>query len=335
LSKKIKKQLKDYQQLAFQLYENLLAPVLQEFNAIQKLLIIPDGMLGYLPFELLLEETTTIQNSFRSLPYLLKEYSIRYEYSVRFLLPSKTDLDQPLSDLLAFAPNFESNDAYSKLAFNALETTAIQELIGGKTLTGIDATAANFKSLAEQYGILHIASHASVRDSAPNFSHLVFTPNKQEDHLLNAYELYGLSLHAQLAVLSACETGTGQLQTGEGIMSLSRAFQYAGCSSIITSLWKAEDQSTYQIMVQLYKMLREGKDKDEALRQAKLDFLAESEQQYTHPFYWGTFVLIGNEKALIFKHSFQWEMLFLFMIALIAIGSIFLLGRRVKFKSNG
>jgi CHAT domain-containing protein len=130
---------------------------------------------------------------------------------------------------------------------------------------------------------------------------LIFSPTDtqtQEDGFLHAYELYDTRLNAELAVLSACNTGSGRVVKGEGVLSLSRAFKYAGCPNIAMSLWKADDNATHEIMIHFFKGLRTGMGKTEALRDAQLAYLAEHTGPQAHPYYWATFVMIGDDSPL-------------------------------------
>ena len=162
------------------------------------------------------------------------------------------------------------------------------------------ANEAVFKSNAIDYGILHLATHAIIDGENPLNSYLIFTStgDSTEDNNLYAWELYNMRLNAQMAVLSACNTGFGKLQRGEGVMSLGRAFAYAGVPSIVMSLWPAEDESTADLMGYFYEALAEGQSKDEALRNAKLRFLKEMPPSKHHPFYWAGFVVQGDAGPL-------------------------------------
>jgi len=126
-----------------------------------------------------------------------------------------------------------------------------------------------------------------------------------EDGLLHAYEIYPRNLRADLAVLSACETGLGKWRKGEGMMSLARAFKYAGCPNIVMSLWQADDQTSADVMASFFSYLKQGLPKDQALRKAKLDFLDKgSGKQFPH--YWAPFVLIGDDTPVELS-SFGWS----------------------------
>lgn len=140
----------------------------------------------------------------------------------------------------------------------------------------------------------------------------------EEDDFLYAYELYNMRLHTDLAILSAYETGTGTLARGEGILSLGRAFKYAGCPNVAMSLWKVNDQTTGQIMQAFCKNLKEGMEKDEALRQAKLTFLSDpNSRMVAHPHFWAPFVLVGNDEPINAKNSHPYVLLYFLIVPFI------------------
>ena len=182
------------------------------------------------------------------------------------------------------------------------EVNAIRKVIGGKAFEDSLATEGSFKREAAQYRILHLAMHAYADDQDPMLSHLLFTLNPKdttEDGDLTAAELYAMNLNADLAVLSACNTGFGTLSKGEGVMSLARAFTYAGVPATVTSLWEAPDATTPGIMESFYKNLKLGMPKDDALRQAKLTYLKNAHESLAaNPYLWASFVPMGNMDAI-------------------------------------
>ena len=196
----------------------------------------------------------------------------------------------------------EAWEDFSPLSHNKEEVEKAVQVMGGYIFTDTAATERTYKREAPQHGIIHLACHAFTNDSLPLQSGLVFSRqhDSTEDGFLHAWEIYGKALHAELAVLSACNTGVGKLHRGEGIMSLARAFRYAGCPNIAMSLWNVDDEAASLLMEQFYKKLREGLPKDEALRQARLYLLNE---EHAHPYYWGAFVLIGDDAAIELKEN--------------------------------
>jgi CHAT domain-containing protein len=164
--------------------------------------------------------------------------------------------------------------------------------------------------------------HTIINDSLPMFSKLVFSEpdkNSADDGFLNTYEIYNMKLNARLAVLSACETGSGKLQKGEGVMSLARGFIYAGCPSIVMTLWQVEDKSGVDIMKNFYSYLSKGKRKDVALQMAKLKHLESADPLMAHPHYWLGYVNIGNPEPLFISKD-----LYFIIFLIVAIVGVFI-----------
>ena len=316
---------------AHHLYQTLVQPSLPPRTP-QQLIIIPDGRLGYLPFDVLLTDTIAEDAiDFQHLPYLIRQFPIRYEYSATLLTTSPPPLDQPTA-YLGFAPTYDEPTAapapvassrevratldgqiigLSPLRYNRAEVDYVADLFEGKIFAGREASEQHFKEHASEANLLHLSMHAYAHDENDDLSGLIFTQQTnarrtdtaQEDNFLHPNELYSLSLHAELAVLSACETGMGTLAKGEGIMSLGRAFKYAGCPNVTMSLWRADDQSTSHLMQSFFTHLQAGQPKDEALRQAKLAYLDEAKSLQAHPYYWAAFVQVGDDVPLSGNHD--------------------------------
>lgn len=314
------------------LYNKLISPFADQIHN-KSLVIVPDGKLNYLPFEALLENLpdTTKNIEFNQLEYLIRNYNVNYSNSVNLLFRTKETLFKSRNKALAFAPSYngerieiEGKNLYLvPLPGIKEEVRLISGIIKSTVFEGAEATENNFRKNVEQYDILHLAMHAFINDSVPAFSNLAFTQVKtadmEKEGLLNTLDIYNLNLKAKLAVLSACNTGAGQLRKGEGVMSFARGFLYAGCPSIIMSLWEVDDQSGTKIMASFYKNLKKGKSKDEALRMAKLDYLNSVNSRKAHPHYWLSFVSIGDNSPLYISYDFYF---FLFLIvALLGIGA--------------
>jgi CHAT domain-containing protein len=214
--------------------------------------------------------------------------------------------------LIAFSPQYIANELrldressksylFASLPGAAEEVKNVSAYIKTVAFADILAQETTFKEKAPDFDILHLAMHTIINDSLPMFSKLVFSKtdnHSTDDGFLNTYEIYNMKLNARLAVLSACETGSGKLQKGEGVMSLARGFIYAGCPSIVMTLWQVEDQSGTEIMKNFYIYLSKGKRKDVALRMAKLKHLDSSDPLTAHPHYWLGYVNIGNPEPL-------------------------------------
>lgn len=316
------------QTLSHYLYKRLLQVPLQEIgNQYDKLLIVRDGLLEYLPFELLDISKDSIPGIFSVDDFLLSHYAIAYANSATLLHLQQQHKNRKAKKIFAgFAPSYGDQalavlrrSGRGQLNGTKPEVTAIAKAIGGDTFLDTLATEKIFKGQASKYKILHLAMHAFANDQQPGFSELLFTepnPDSSEDGRLRAIELYNLPLNAQMAVLSACVTGYGKLQRGEGMLSLGHAFTYAGVPSIVSSHWYAEDKYTAMIMTDFYKNLKKGMLKDEALAEAKRKFLKNNEP-LSHPYYWSVFVASGDMSSISFSTPVSTYLLLIFAVLLL------------------
>jgi CHAT domain-containing protein len=142
--------------------------------------------------------------------------------------------------------------------------------------------------------------HGLIDEKEPEYSSLVFAEdgNKEEDNFLYAYEIKQTKLNASMVVLSACETGAGKYQRGEGVLSIGRGFMYAGVPSVVMTLWKLNDQSASELIGNFYKNLEQGQQKDKALQQAKIKYLETSNNIAAHPAMWACFIQLGDYSAI-------------------------------------
>lgn len=321
----------------YSLYQMLLESPLkflktqQNGDKINRLRLVPDGALGYLPFEMLLTNKNTTDWKSPNTPYLLRDYAVSYAYSARLLDDNeRTDGsnfggfgieydDETLKNLAVDSTlprqNVDTNAArkstrggiLSHLAFADDEVRNIGKLLGSQTIfLNTDATKLAFLQNAPNCSVLHLAMHGAIDEKNPLNSGLIFSKSKDSSsNYLTGYDLFGQQLKAGLAVLSACNTGNGELRRGEGIMSLARAFAFAGCPSTVMSLWSIPDESTSVVMLNFYTYLKQGVSKDIALQKAKLDYLRNCPPQYSVPNYWGATVVIGNVAPIEFRAWYQ------------------------------
>ncbi|WP_108867766.1 tetratricopeptide repeat protein [Aquimarina aquimarini] len=307
-----------FKQKSNALYTQLIAPIADKLVGDQ-LIIIPDGVLWHLNFELLLTQKDENNNNPALLSYLLRDYAITYANAANLLFDSSTrNKQKTLQECLAFSfsDSTQTTDtrAVSLATLRATgddlpgtrrEIRAISEIIDGQYYYGSQAIEANFKKNAGQYNILHLALHGEVDNEHPENSRLYFTKDKDtiEDNYLYSHELFAMDIPAELTVLSACNTGTGKIATGEGIMSLGTAFQYAGTKSLLLTGWEVSDQTTPELMQYFYKNLKSGMSKGKALQQAKLEYLATANINRTAPFYWAGFYLVGDTAPIAFTDN--------------------------------
>jgi CHAT domain-containing protein len=327
------------------LYSLLLKPMLDNFNHNDHLIIIPDGLLCFLPFEVLITDIPAILSvaNYRDLNYVLEKYTIRYEFSSELLFRNKSLNRKSGSGslYLGFAPGYEQKDELRKvhvlgsrisgyltpLRFSSKEIEEASSIFKGKSYFGEDANAVSFKENVPFSKIVHFAGHTIINDSIPELSGIFFSDvtsdNGKEDgtgdEVIYVNEILNLNIGANLVILSACETGIGKLVQGEGLMSIGRAFKYAGCPNLIISLWKINDRSASEIINRFNRNLKKGLPKDIALRNAKIDYLnSNTSYSHAHPFYWSAFILIGDNEPLFHKNRaiYLASVLFLIILAL-------------------
>ena len=299
------------------LYRQLLQPAESYLTKKSKLVIIPDGILNYLPFEVLLTESKGIGpgTSYAGLPFLVKKYPVSYGQSasvLKSLLSEQKGIRESSSDnkkLVAFGdPVYENaNDTtcssamnYKRLEFSGKEIENIASFFkkgNAEVYLRDDAKEENVKREGElkKFNYVHFATHGFIDETKPDFSSIVLTQdnNSKEDGFLQATEIFNLNLNADLVVLSACQTGLGKLIRGEGMVGLTRAFMYAGTSSVLVSLWSVSDVSTATLMGEFYRnLIKEKLSKTDALRKAQLSIMRD--EKFAHPFYWAPFVLFGD-----------------------------------------
>ncbi len=280
---------------AFKIYEKLLSNIaLSEY-----LIIIPDGLLGYVPFDALLSAPVASDNAraFTEHPYLLKKHNISYCFSATLLKEMTSKNNQAEKPFLGFAPSFKS---YSPLQSSREMTQALAKDYKGDFMADQQANKPSFIKEAGKYDILHISSHAVANDSLKDACYLVCSEsNSNADYLIYNRDLYQLDLNASLVVLGACETGSGKLQRGEGIMSLARGFSYAGASSLLTTLWSVDEAATAGLLQSFYKQLQDGNTTNDALFSAKNAYLLNAQnEKEAHPRYWAALIPIGNMHAV-------------------------------------
>ena len=306
---------------AYKLYRILIQTVETSYDK-QKLIIIPDGQLFYIPFEVLLTGSVSeTMDSYDMLPYLLRKYPVNYSYSASMFINS---LKHPPSDydrnLVVYALGFKKEhytynasninetfaqrggDLYGELAGVKDEVNGILKIVDGDAFFDDRATEYRFKHPDKTYKAIHIATHGIINNENPMFSRLVFSPDTIHDEDGNVYswELFSTKINAEMVVLSACNTGYGKLRLGEGMMTLARGFLYAGVPSMVISLWNVSDESTAVIMKSFYTNLNRGMEKEVALQKAKLQFLDDADDITANPYFWGGFVHIGNTTPLSF-----------------------------------
>lgn len=304
-------------QKSWQLDSLLLAPERQRWSKHQSLLLVPDDVLMSVPFEVALSESPKSKTPWRAQPWLLVQYNIGYVYSATLLCAqqeiSRAHLSaetKPRYNFGGFAPNYEQSGNY-KLQNTQPMVQRICARLGGKWW-GEESTEAQFKKTAAQYRMLLLAMHGISDSEHPELCRLLFgDPGPDSlinNNILYASELQIMRLNADLVVLSACHSGTGKLEQGEGMYSLARAFAAAQVPASVMSLWLLHENTAPPLVEAFFKYIQAGKTKDEALRLSKLDFLKNDQQfEMTHPFYWAGLAASGDMQALDLHVPIPWD----------------------------
>lgn len=334
----------EYISLGHELYCKLIQPV-EPYLKGDRIVISPDNILSYLPFEALISENYKGEDLlYREAPFALKKFRFSYIYSVTLSSETGNRSRSMINRLIAFAPSYDKMEVpdsilniypnlrggISVLPYASAEAEDAVEQCGGKAMIGPDATEVAYKANARNFSIIHLAMHTLLNDQYPDYSKMIFTKSKEpgDDGFLNAYEVYNTPLNAMMVVLSSCNTGSGLMITGEGILSLARGFLFAGSRSVVMSMWEVEDYAGSEVVKSFYHYIRAGKPKSLALRNARLDFLHKADQVRSHPYYWSTLVIYGDDAPLYFNRNGLIAGGVLILITLSVIGILYYKGPR-------
>ena len=307
-----RKEVQEYYEQAKGLYDVLLYDI-KDLIAGREIIISGDGVLNLLPFEALVRnESISERSDFRDFDYLIYNHRFSYTYTAtlwEYHTIEKTET-RHAGHVLAFAPVYEKNsnvnyiDLYGEnlpaLPGTIEEVKLISKEFRSRTFLKSKATEENFKLEIQNSDVLHLAMHTVINDDSPLQSFLVFdnTEDKKEDGRLTASEILNLRLNSRLAVLSACNTGSGVIREGEGIMGLARSFIQAGCPNLILNLWAMDDNFGKEIINDFYLGVNTGMTLSESIQKAKIKHLEKSGKLASHPHYWAGVILLGKDTVL-------------------------------------
>jgi CHAT domain-containing protein len=308
---------REFVDVSHEVYKYYFAPFAQHISPenTERLIVIPDGMLSYVPFEVFMQEATPAdqQAGYRDLKMLIRTYEITYSYSSSLLLQNLQAAHYSHNGkCLGFAPTYShagtGQATNADLPWAEKELKAIEQTFKGQFILGAGATKQAFLQQSRDYAVIHLAMHGIVDWRNAQRSHLAFATiagdSSGDAANLYNFEIQNLSLRADLVVLSACETGFGKMIRGEGVLSLARGFMLAGVPSIITTLWQVNDYTSATLMTYFYENLEKGMDKPTALHQAKLRFLAQTDKTSGHPAFWASFVSLGDPAPI--RRAWGW-----------------------------
>ena len=280
------------------LYQTLVAPAASQLGKAKRVLIIPDGFLFEVPFEALISGDGAA--SWTETAWFGAEYATLYSPSASVYVAMRAGNEKRTyqMDLLAFgAPDYstlgEAGAALAPLPYAEQEVAAISESVKDdkKTVrTGADATETALRadlSNGSSARVVHLATHGLVDAAEPALSSVVLArdPDSSDDGFYRARDIASSGFDAGLVVLSACETATGRVTRGEGVIGLTQAFIASGAHGVVASLWSVSDESTADLMKAFYeRMLGKKKGAVEAMQYARTELLKNPER--AHPFYW-------------------------------------------------
>ena len=306
---------------AYDFYETFLKKVLNEIPEGERIIVSPSSELITLPFDFLVSSYTKEESAYnyRSKDYLIYHFNFSYSPSASILLHQKKNnfrnndkvliMGNPVignkkmeyadrRGLLEESGGLPRNVGLFPLEYSGEEIAQINNLLDAdEVLTSNEATETGFKENSEFSKIIHLSTHSFLFNKQP----VIFFSNnddEENDGFLEAGEIVQLKLNSDLVVLSSCKSGLGTIDASEGIIGMTKAFFEAGVKSVVVSLWEVNDKYTSKFMTSFYKKLSEGYDKDEAMREAKIEFI----KKYSpNPYFWSAFILTGNTDKIEIK----------------------------------
>ncbi len=290
------------------LYKSLVLPSVKAMQGIKKLIFIPDPAMSYIPFDAMISDTL-IDNptkDYRKLNYLIRDYSIssQLSYSLFDYLSDSRRVSKS-GEMLVASPEF-NNGKWANLPFSVQAIKTMPLDFHGKFLTGKLANKSEFIRNASDKSVIQISTHSSVDIINSGESKLYFSQysNGDSNNCLKPEDIYNNRLKADLVVLNACETNKGENELGEGIIGFPRAFLIKGSKSVLSTLWKTDDEKNANLILSFYYEFRRSASKSEALRNVKLNYLSEAKNSdEANPLYWAGLVIYGNDETFDLSKS--------------------------------
>ncbi len=278
-------------------YIALFQPI-EKWVRTKNLTIIPDGELILIPFDLLVRDIDSLR-SYADQDFLLYDYAIGYAPNSTMIKKLDYVFNRKPPNVLAIAPDFTKSEQGGYSVINSsLEIEEILNQFNGEGIPDFDAK--NNSHRIDKGRILHFATHSVASPEFTGSPYLVLGSGEDSKfRKLFDFEISKLDLESPMVVVNSCESGKGAYYKGEGMFSISRSFLVAGASSVIHTLWPMEDISSSRIIIEYYEHLSKGQSKTEALRKAKIEYLASTPNSFTHPHYWAGFQVIGDPYPIV------------------------------------
>lgn len=306
--------------LSYHVYKQVLQPVIAPYKLhVDRLLIIPDAWLAFVPFETLLYRPAE-HSSWEAAPFLIKKHSVHYAFSLAVMERQRALTVKAHRLLLHLSPRFQ----HKQRGLPPLLAGRQEAPRGSRSLFDEQADWEALSQLGPLYQIVHLSTHAGVDSSGALPRVELF------DRAAYLPDIYALNLHADLVVLSACQTALGEFKQGEGVMSLSRAFAYAGAKGLVASLWTINEAATAHILKNMYTRLASGASKPAALHHAKLDYLNDPAVPafQKSPYYWAALTYVGDNGAVKWKRQQGLPLALLALLSLFCASGAFWWYRR-------
>jgi CHAT domain-containing protein len=266
-------------------FDRLIAPLLDSIRH-RKLIIVPHGVLHYVPFAALRNRHTE--------RYLIDDYTLTYAPSasaLRFLRAKESPVE---GEVLILG---DPDSAMSKLPGAAEEATDVARTLGATPLLGAGARESLLYDVHGKFDLVHLAAHGVYDPKNPLFSRIALSRDDTHDgsltvdEILSSLDLTGVNL----VVLAACQSAAGARSGGDEIVGLTRALLYAGTPGVISTLWNIDDAASAGLMKEFYRRLTGGASVADALRQAQL--ATKENDRYVDPRYWAAFMLTGDPRG--------------------------------------
>ena len=271
------------------LYDYFIEPIKEKIGSDQDLLVYPFGIASYVSFDAILQPNDR---------YMVEDFTTSYTSSLFSILRQNKKKNTTQSVITSFYPKNYGTDSLAFLFHAEKEIESFEAFGNGRTFNAEKASKNQFIKNANSSRILHVASHSVLNTTDSYKSYLLFDANKNQHNKMYAYEIFAQSFNADLVTLSSCNSATGSVEDGIGMVSLANAFYFSGIPATVGSMWSAQDKSSSEIMVSFYSYLFDGKKKSESLTLAKRNYLAQSDQITKQPFFWASYVLYGSDSPV-------------------------------------
>lgn len=317
--------LNQFKRISQNIYNTVLPNKIKTSTPFDQLIIIPDGILHSIPFEALLTKPSKEQH-YKSMPFLIKETALTYHFSASLYFENYKQKNFSYSnDIISFLPNFVAH-GLNELSCGEKEVDFLTEKFNGTSYKNKQASKEAFLNQKHKSNIIHLSTHTFIDTLNPSFSKIYFT-----NGVLSNHELNQMDLETNLIVLGTCNSGSGKLAPGEGLMALSRDFMAANIPSMLVTKWEVDDCTTSKLFYSFYKHLINGELKSKALQKAKIEYLAQAPKAKSHPYYWAAINQIGNDEALNFdSKNLKLNYAFIGVIILLLMGLFSIRSKSIK-----